>query len=223
MKYVAIRGDAIVSLRNLAKGFSKSMENAMKMVGFRLKVEMEEDIKNDRMGWDKPSPLTLKLRKRFKKDNVSGIYFAKGAGSGKSFIRYRIDKDDSGYSLKVGVIDPGKGKGLSKSLKVNSEKFAQGWQYTVTEKVNRARIKTYVERTRKKSWKQLSKKQKENVRKELIKYGVVKKVGKIVKAPPRPMDTFTGKREKWILESIEKLYARKLKGEEIPNDWWKMK
>ncbi len=222
---VKIEGDAIVSLKNLANKFDKSVKNALEIIGYRLKKEMEEDIKNDRMFWAKPTPLTLRMRKKYKRDNAAGVYFAKGAGDEKSFIRYRVDKNENtGYSLRVGVIDPPEGKKakpLSKSIKVNQQKFAQGFSFAATREFIRKRIKAYIKATRGTEWSKLSKRQKKNVKKELLQYGVVKKVGSIVKAPPRPIEPFLWKRRKWIEEKFYELYKKKLKGEYIPNDWWK--
>jgi len=171
---VKIEGGAILSLKNLAKNFDKSVKNALEIIGYRLKREMEDDIKNDRMFWAKPTPLTLRMRKKYKSNEAAGVYFAKGAGDEKSFIRYRVDKDENtGYSLRVGVIDPPKDKAkpLSRSLKVNQQKFAQGFSFTATREFIRKRIKAYIKATRGTEWSKLSKRQKKNVKESLKEYG----------------------------------------------------
>ena len=214
---VKIEGGAILSLKNLANKFSKSIKHALQLEGMKLKEEMAQAIRNDQMGWAKPTPLTLRMRKRFRSKNIAGIYFAR-------FIRYRIDEGNKGYSLRVGVVDPNrkskKARPLSKSLKVNQQKFAQGFSYTIDRDFVRKRIKAYLE-ARGKDWKSLSTAQKKRLRKEFLKYGVVKKAGTVVKAPPRPVDNFLYKKQREILKDIEMLYKKKLKGEKLPNDWWK--
>ena len=63
---VKIEGGAILSLKNLANKFSDSMRHALKLEGMKLKEEMAQAIRNNQMGWAKPTPLTLRMRKRFK-------------------------------------------------------------------------------------------------------------------------------------------------------------
>ena len=209
---VRIEGDAIVSLKHLAKGFSKSMENAFKLVGFKLKKEMEADIKSDRMSWAKPSPLTLEMRKRYKRKPIAGLYFAR-------FVRYRVDKGTNGFSLRVGVIDPKKGKPLSRGIHATSERFVKGWSYTLKKEDIKKRIKAYL-KAKGKNWDSLSPRQKKNLREKMKKLGVIAKPGKVVKAPPRPVEPFLRKRENEIKRDLTQLYKRKLKGEKIPANWW---
>lgn len=219
---VDIKGDALVSLYNLKRGFDKGLEKALRIEGYRLKQEMAQAIKEDQMGWSKPSPLTLEMRKRYKRKRVAGIYFAR-------FVRYAVGERNGQKALRVGVLNPKyalfgeKVKPLSKSLIANAERFAKGWSYTISKEDIRKRIKAYL-KAKNIRWEDLTPRQKKRLKQKMKKLGIIKKPGSISKAPPRPVESFLKDRKKEIYRNLHYLYKKALSGEKIPDRWWeKMK
>ena len=197
----------------------KAVEKAFRSEGFKLKKDMEKAIKGGDMGWESPRPLTLALRKRFRRNKAPGVFFSR-------FVRYAVGDTGNGLTLKVGVFNPTsdmKGrrvKPLSKGIVANAERFARGFQFTADEKYRRGRIKAYLASRGIDNWESLSKRRKRALKRQMAKLGVFVRKGAVIKAPPRPAEPFLDKNKSRIEKELNWLVERSLKNEKWSKTWW---
>lgn len=199
--------------RALEKTITKAVEKAFRSEGFRLKQEMSQDIKANRMSWAPVSPYTLALRKRFRRDKAPGRFFAQ-------FVRYAVEGEGENLRLRVGVLNAPGIKPLSRGILARSEKFATGFQFTATEKYRKARIKAFLASRGIDDWSSLSKRRKRALKRMMTKLGVFVRKGTTIKAPPRPADPFLEKQRARIRKELDWLLDRALKGEKWSKSWW---
>jgi hypothetical protein len=199
-------------------GVEKSIERATRSEGFRLKKTMESSVKGGQMGWGSVSPFTKATRKRYK-TGPPGVWF-------RQFVRYGVGRDMRGdLTLKVGVFNPGpdirgaKVRPLSKMIVGAAERFVSGSKQTVTQRVQRARIKKYL-RAKHIEYASLSPGRKKSLRKRMLKAGVFMKIGSVIKVPARTVDKFVRGQEGTIYRNIGNLFHKALRGERWAKDWW---
>lgn len=215
-----VRGDMGVRLgRALHSQILAAVEKAFRSEGYKLKKEMEEAIKNNQMGWTPVKPLTLALRKRFRRDKAPGRFFAQ-------FVRYAVGHTDRGLVLKVGVFNPGfdmrggRVKPLSKGIIANAERFARGFEFTADEEYRRGRIKAFLAAKGIDDWESLSKRRKKALKRQMRKLGVFVRRGTTIKAPPRPAEPFFEKNRERIEKELSWLIGKALRQEKWSKSWW---
>ena len=205
--------------RALHSQILKAVEKALRSEGFKLKKDMTQAIKNNEMEWEPVKPLTLKLRKRYKRKPAPGYYFYR-------FTRYAVGRTEDGLTLRVGVFNPGadmkgrKVKPLSKGLIANAERFARGFEFTADEKYRRARIKAFLSASGVDDWESLSRRRKRALKRKMAELGVFVRKGAIIKAPPRPADSFLQKNQSRIEKELNWLVDKALKNEKWQKNWW---
>ncbi len=205
--------------RALHSQILRAVEKALRSEGFKLKRDMSSAIKSGSMDWKPVKPLTLALRKRFRRNKAPGIFFAQ-------FVRYAVGKTEKGFTLKVGVFTPGfsmkgaKVKPLSRGIIANAERFAKGFEFTADEKYRRGRIKAFLAAKGIEDWESLSKRRKAALKRQMAKLGVFVRKGAVIKAPPRPADTFLEKNRGRIERELNWLLEKALRNEKWSKNWW---
>jgi len=76
--------------RALHSQIIRAVEKAMRSEGYKLKKEMSSAIRSGDMGWKPVKPLTLALRKRFRRNKAPGVFFAQ-------FVRYAVGETGRGF------------------------------------------------------------------------------------------------------------------------------
>lgn len=205
--------------RALHSQILKAVEKALRSEGFKLKKEMSSAIRSGDMDWKPVKPLTLALRKRFRRNKAPGVFFAR-------FVRYAVGETEKGLTLKVGVFNPGfdmkgrKVKPLSRGIIANAERFARGFEFTADEEYRRGRIKAFLAAKGIDNWESLSKRRKRALKRQMAKLGVFVRKGAVIKAPPRPADTFLEKNKGRIEKELSWLLERALRNERWSKNWW---
>ena len=205
--------------RTLHSQILRAVEKALRSEGFKLKRDMSSAIKSGDMDWKPVKPLTLVLRKRFRRNKAPGVFFAQ-------FVRYAVGKTEKGFTLKVGVFNPGfsmrgaKVKPLSRGIIANAERFARGFEFRADEEYRRARIRTFLAAKGIDDWESLSKRRKAALKRQMAKLGVFVRKGAVIKAPPRPADTFLEKNKGRIEKELSWLLERAIRNERWSKNWW---
>ena len=205
--------------RALRSEILTAVEKAFRSEGYRLKKEMASAIRSGDMGWKPVKPLTLILRKRYRRNRAPGVFFAQ-------FVRYAVGKTENGLTLKVGVFNPGfsmrgvKVKPLSKGIIANAERFARGFEFTADEEYRKARIKAFLSVKGIDDWKSLSKRRKKALKRQMARLGVFVRKGALIKAPSRPAETFLDSRKERISKELNWLVDKALKGQKWSKRWW---
>lgn len=120
------------ALQKADKDRIKAAQTAVKIEGFRLSKALKADIRSGAPGGRAFSPLSTIASIRRHGKNKSPLFRLAIP------VRYRVDYQGGNMTMQIGYINPGKGKGLSKSWQRLAMLHQAGGKIPVTEDMRKA-------------------------------------------------------------------------------------